>query len=251
MKGFIEWFRPNARIKRWIFLILVGIILACYGISTIIVSEELEIAQLLLIILSFIVGFTCIVLGIVFMQKRTMEMLIESTDSRVKNNRKHININSLIFNKKIYSEGPKIVVIGSGNGIETVVRGLKQYTDNITAVVTVSSYGNMKKENINSMPIEDIKNTVIALARDEELASKLMSYKYKSGDLKDVSFSDLYFATMQDLSKDFTEAIANSNEIFNIIGRVLPITNDEMRICAELENGMIIEEKDEIKKSSL
>ena len=92
MKGFIEWFRPNARIKRWIFLILVGIILACYGISTIIVSEELEIAQLLLIILSFIVGFTCIVLGIVFMQKRTMEMLIESTDSRVKNNRKHINI---------------------------------------------------------------------------------------------------------------------------------------------------------------
>ena len=104
MKGFIEWFRPNARIKRWIFLILVGIILACYGISTIIVSEELEIAQLLLIILSFIVGFTCIVLGIVFMQKRTMEMLIESTDSRVKNNRKHININSLIFNKKIYSE---------------------------------------------------------------------------------------------------------------------------------------------------
>lgn len=248
MKGFIEWFRPNARIKRWIFLILVGIILACYGISTIIVSEELEIAQLLLIILSFIVGFTCIVLGIVFMQKRTMEMLIESTDSRVKNNRKHININSLIFNKKIYSEGPKIVVIGSGNGIETVVRGLKQYTDNITAVVTVSSYGNMKKENINSMPIEDIKNTVIALARDEELASKLMSYKYKSGDLKDVSFSDLYFATMQDLSKDFTEAIANSNEIFNIIGRVLPITNDEMRICAELENGMIIEEKDEIKK---
>ena len=52
MKGFIEWFRPNARIKRWIFLILVGIILACYGISTIIVSEELEIAQLLLIILS-------------------------------------------------------------------------------------------------------------------------------------------------------------------------------------------------------
>lgn len=80
-----------------------------------------------------------------------------------KNNRKHININSLIFNKKIYSEGPKIVVIGSGNGLETVVRGLKQYTDNITAVVTVSSYGNMKKESINSMPIEDIKNTVIAL----------------------------------------------------------------------------------------
>lgn len=248
MKGFIEWFRPNARIKRWIFLILVGIILACYGISTIIANEELEIGQLLLIILSFIVGFTCIVLGIVFMQKRTMEMIIESTDSRVKNNRKHININSLIFNKKVYSEGPKIVVIGSGNGLETVLRGLKQYTDNITAVVTVSSYGKMENKNINSMPTDDIKNAVISLARDEELANRLMNYKFKNGDLKDITFNDLYFAVIEDLSKDFTEAIANSNEIFNIIGKVLPITNDEMRICAELENGMLVEEKDKIKK---
>lgn len=248
MKGFIEWFRPNARIKRWIFLILVGIILACYGISTIIANEKLEIGQLLLIILSFIVGFTCIVLGIVFMQKRTMEMIIESTDSRVKNNRKHININSLIFNKKVYSEGPKIVVIGSGNGLETVLRGLKQYTDNITAVVTVSSYGKMENKNINSMPTDDIKNAVISLARDEELANRLMNYKFKNGDLKDITFNDLYFAVIEDLSKDFTEAIANSNEIFNIIGKVLPITNDEMRICAELENGMLVEEKDKIKK---
>ena len=248
MKGFIEWFRPNARIKRWIFLILVGIILACYGISTIIANEELEIGQLLLIILSFIAGFTCLVLGIVFMQKRTMEMIIESTDSRVKNNRKHININSLIFNKKVYSEGPKIVVIGSGNGLETVLRGLKQYTDNITAVVTVSSYGKMENKNINSMPTDDIKNAVISLARDEELANRLMNYKFKNGDLKDISFNDLYFAVIEDLSKDFTEAIANSNDIFNIIGKVLPITNDEMRICAELENGILVEEKDKIKK---
>ncbi len=248
MKGFIEWFRPNARIKRWIFLILVGIILACYGISTIIANEELEIGQLLLIILSFIAGFTCIVLGIVFMQKRTMEMIIESTDSRVKNNRKHININSLIFNKKVYSEGPKIVVIGSGNGLETVLRGLKQYTDNITAVVTVSSYGKMENKNINSMPTDDIKNAIISLARDEELANRLMNYKFKNGELKDITFNDLYFAVIEDLSKDFTEAIANSNDIFNIIGKVLPITNDEMRICAELENGMLVEEKDKIKK---
>lgn len=245
MKGLIEWFRPNARIKRWICLILVGIVFACYGISSIIVKEELEISQLLLIILSFIIGFTLIVIGIIFMQKRTMEMLIESTDSRVKNNRKHININSLIFNKKIYSEGPKIVIIGSGNGMETVAKGLKNYTDNITAVVTVSSYGKMKND-INAMPIEDIKNTIIALAKNEDLANKLMNYQFKTGELKDIKFSDIYFSTLKDISKDFTEAITNSNEIFDIIGKILPITNDEMRICAELENGMIIEEKEKI-----
>ena len=77
-----------------------------------------------------------------------------------------------------------------------------------------------------------------------------MEYKFKSQELKDITFSDLYFNTIQNLSKDFTEAISNSNEVFNIIGKVLPITNDEMRICAELENGMIVEEKDQIKKIS-
>ena len=90
------------------------------------------------------------------------------------------------------------------------------------------------------MPLEDIKNTVIALAQNEEVTNKLMNYKFKSQELKDMTFSDLYFATIQNLSKDFTEAISNSNEVFNIIGKVLPITNDEMRICAELENGMIV-----------
>ena len=100
------------------------------------------------------------------------------------------------------------------------------------------------------MPLEDIKNTVIALAQNEEVTKKLMDYKFKSQELKDISFSDLYFSTIQNLSKDFTEAISNSNEVFNIIGKVLPITNDEMRICAELENGMIVEEKDQIKKIS-
>ena len=107
MKGFIEWFKPNARIKRWVILILIGIVLACYGMSEIIVMEELEPIQLLLIIISFIVGFLFIVTGIVFMQKRTMEMLIESTDNRVQKNKKNININSLIFNKKIYAEVEK------------------------------------------------------------------------------------------------------------------------------------------------
>ena len=174
MKGFIEWFKPNAKIKRWVILILIGIILACYGMSEIIVMEELEPIQLLLIIISFIVGFLFIVTGIVFMQKRTMEMLIESTDNRVQKNKKNININSLIFNKKIYAEGPKIVIIGGGTGLETVARGLKKYTDNITAIVTVSAYGKLpttSRQMLKTMPIDDIKNTIIALSNNEDVAN--------------------------------------------------------------------------------
>ncbi len=249
MKGFIEWFKPNARIKRWVILILIGIVLTCYGMSEIIVMEELEPIQLLLIIISFIVGFLFIVTGIVFMQKRTMEMLIESTDNRVQKNKKNININSLIFNKKIYAEGPKIVIIGGGTGLETVARGLKKYTDNITAIVTVSAYGKLpttSRQMLKTMPIDDIKNTIVALSNNEEVANKLLNYKFESGELKDINYSDLTFSAMQNVTNDFSEAIKEANEIFNIVGRILPVTNDEMTICAELENGMVVEEKDKI-----
>lgn len=249
MKGFIEWFKPNARIKRWVILILIGIVLACYGMSEIIVMEELEPIQLLLIIISFIVGFLFIVTGIVFMQKRTMEILIESTDNRVQKNKKNININSLIFNKKIYAEGPKIVIIGGGTGLETVARGIKKYTDNITAIVTVSEYGKVptsSRQKLKIMPVDDIKNTIISLSKDEEIVEKLMNYEFSSGDLKNIKFSDICFSAMQNISENFAQSIENTNEIFNIVGKILPVTNDEMKICAELDNGMIIEEKDKI-----
>ena len=249
MKGFIEWFKPNARIKRWVALILVGIILACYGLAKIIVMEELTPIELLGIVVSFVLGFACIVTGIVFMQKRTMEMLIEATDTRVKKNKNNVNINSLIFNKKIYSEGPKIVVIGGGSGLEMVAKGLKKYTDNITAIVTVSEYGKIptsSRQKLKVMPVDDIKNTIISLSKDEEIAEKLMNYEFESGDLKNIKFSDICFSAMQNVSENFAQSIENTNEIFNMVGKILPVTNDEMKICAELDNGMIIEEKDKI-----
>ena len=246
MKGFIEWFRPNARIKRWIFLILVGIILACYGISTIIVKEELEILQLLLIIFSFILGFTCIVIGIVFLQKRTMEMLIESTDSRVKNNRNHININSLIFNKKVYNQGPRIVVIGGGTGLNSVLRGLKNYTDNITAIVAISDYGfnlSDSRRILATMPLDDVKDSIISLATDEETMKGIIDLKFTEGRLQSLAFGDILLYAMNEYCKDFTQSIEKTKDILNMTGKVLPVTLDEIKVCAELEDGTTIEGK--------
>ena len=67
-------------------------------------------------------------------------MFIEATDDRIDKNKK-INVKSLIFNKKVFNQGPKIVVIGGGSGLNTTLEGLKKHTDNITAIVTVSDYG--------------------------------------------------------------------------------------------------------------
>lgn len=248
MKGFMEWLKPNAKMKRWIFTILFGVILSCYGLAEILVMKELVLSEVAKVTVSFIIGFTLIIIGIVCMQKRTLEILIEASDDRMQD-KKNINLKSLIYNKKVYSEGPNIVVIGGGAGLNTVIKGLKKYTNNITAIVTVSAYGKLpsnSRKDLNMLPLDDIKESIIALSNNDEITEKLLNVEFKSGKLRDLSFGDIYFSAMKKISNDFSDSIENSNQIFNIVGKVLPVTLDEMKICAELDNGMIIEDKDKI-----
>ena len=250
MKGLFYWFKDGAKMKRWIKLILVGVVFASFGMSNVIVSgDAITFAQAAKIIIYFVIGFTCVVLGLIFINKRTMELFIEATDDRIEGDER-VNVNNLIFNKKIYEKGPKIVVIGGGNGLNNLLSGLKKYTSNITAVVTVSDYGENitnNNEKMRYLQLEDIKNGISSLSTTEESKMKeLLNYKFKSGTLKGVPFSDLYFTAMSDISKGTAEAVKDSNEIFKIYGKVLPITEEEIKICAELENGYVIENKSKI-----
>ena len=250
MKGIFGWFKDSAKMKRWMMLILVGIVFASFGMANLIVQEEaITFAHAAKIIAYFVIGFTCVVLGLIFINKRTMELFIEATDERIDGEKK-VNVNSLIFNKKIYDGGPNIVVIGGGSGLNTILEGLKKYTSNITAIVTVSDYGEsfgQAGERIKYLQLEDIKNGIASLSITEESKMKdLLNYKFSNGILKGISFSDIYFEAMTDISKGIEEAIKNSNEIFKIYGQVLPVTEDKMKICAELENGYVVEEKSQI-----
>lgn len=250
MKGFFEWFKSGAKMKRWILLILVGIALACYGISEIIVSKEINFGFISIgkIVISFIIGFSCIVLGIIFINKRNLELMIEATDDRMEN-KKNVNVNSLIFNKTVYHKGPNIVVIGGGTGLNTVLSGIKSYTSNVTAIVTVSDYGknpSNSREEMQVMPLEDVKDSIVALASKEGQVDKLFNYKFDSGKLKGISFSDIYFSAMKNINGNFEESVIKSNEVINMIGKVIPVTLEEMKICAELDNGYVIEDKDRI-----
>ena len=136
MKGFFKWFKANTKIKRWIFLIIIGILLCCYGMAEILTSRQLEFGNVAKIAAIFVVGFIFIIYSIIAIQKRTLEILVEDTDKRMKDEKS--NVKTLIFNKRVYNQGPKIVAIGGGTGLNAVLRGLKNYTDNITAIVTVS-----------------------------------------------------------------------------------------------------------------
>lgn len=139
MKGFLKWFKNESKMKRWMLLIIIGIILACYAMTILLTGRELGFNDLAKIIVSFVIGFTLVIVGNIFMQRRTLELLVQETDTR--DEAKTGNVKSLIFNKKVYDEGPNIVVIGGGSGLDSVLKGLKNYTNNITAIVTVSDYG--------------------------------------------------------------------------------------------------------------
>lgn len=248
MNGFMQWFKSSNKMKRWMFLILIGIILMCYGIAETLILKEMSFAELAKIIVVFVAGFVAIVLGLVFLNKRTLEVLIESTDERM-NDTKNVNVKSLIFNKKVYHQGPNIVVIGGGTGLNTVLSGLKKYTDNLTAIVTVSDYGEEKTESrkeLNNLPIDDIKDSMIALSTQDGEIEKLLNYKFLGGKLNNLTFADIYFKAMSDVNKDFSDSIIKSNEVLNIVGKVIPVTLDEMNIVAELENGYVVTEKSKI-----
>ena len=166
-------------------------------------------------------------------------------------NKKNVNVKSLIFDRTIYDKGPKIVVIGGGAGLNTILTGMKKYTNNLTAIVAVSEYGKEPSESRKrlqtALPFEDIKDSIVSLEpenRDE--IGKLLNHEMINPQLRGLKFSDIYYTAMNEIYRNDVKAISKSSSVFNIIGKVLPVSNDEMRICAELENGYVVENKDMI-----
>lgn len=250
MKSFMEWFKASTKVKRWILLILVGVALTCYAFTKILVSEEITFFELGKTILIFVLGFMAIVISVVFIQKRSLEIIIEANNtSTEKGKQAQLNIKSLIFNKKVYEEGPKVVVIGGGTGLNIVLEGLKKYTNNITAIVTMSDYGNVptaSRKALDTLPLKDIKDSIIAMSDKEDIMRKLMYFNFQNERLRGLNFGDIYLTAMNEIYNNISEAILKSTEVLNITGRVMPVTLDELTICAELSDGTTVKQKDRI-----
>lgn len=249
MRGFLEWFKPKSKMKRWMLLILIGIFLVSYGIAQILIMKELSLEDIIKTVVSFVVGFVCIILSIIGSNKRMLELIVESSDSRINDDNKNVNVKSLIFNKTIYEKGPKIVVIGGGSGLNAVLKGIKKYTNNVTGIIAVSDYGEMpsiSRMELNAKPLDDIEDGIVALAKNEESMKKLIKHNFYNRRLNNLSFGDIYLSAMQELYKDTQEAVLKTNEVLDIVGKILPVTLDEIKICAELRNGIIVEEKSKI-----
>lgn len=249
MRNFLNWFKNSTKIKRWMFLILVGIVLTCFGFSKVLLSEKLGFGDLLLIVLTFVAGFTCFVLGIVYIQRRNLELLIEKNSINVDASGDNTELKNLVSKNPIYERGPNIVVIGGGNGIDNILKGLKNYTSNLTAIVPVSAYGKPSSASIKELklhPVDDIKSSIVALSPNSEDMNRLMNYTFTEGKLKNLSFGDMYLYVMQKIYGDFTSSIEKTRNILSMVGKVIPVTLDEMNICAELQDGTLVTEKSKI-----
>ncbi|MBN2499869.1 MAG: YvcK family protein [Anaerolineales bacterium] len=134
--------------------------------------------------------------------------------------------------------GPRIVVIGGGHGLSTLLRGLKEFTHNLTAVVTVADDGGSSgrlRDSMGILPPGDIRNCLAALSNDETLITQLFQYRFADGDgqLEGHSFGNLFISALAELTGSFEEAVAESGRVLSVNGRVLPSTLHDVRLVAD------------------
>jgi uncharacterized cofD-like protein len=254
---FVRWFLPGLGVKRWLFVAAFGAVLFVNGASRWLTDEGAHVgvnevvdwmigdffppAYLSYVFLVF--GFALVALGIwrwlnsivTAVNPHGAERMIDAIlDTRLK-------------------RGYKIVTIGGGTGLATMLRGLKKHTSNLSAVVTVSddggSSGRLQKE-LGVLPPGDIRNCLVALADDEALVTDLFRYRFTEGDgLAGHSFGNLFLAAMTGITGNFDDAIKVSSRVLNIKGRVLPATLAVAQLCAKLKNGATVEGESNISQS--
>ncbi|HHY90689.1 MAG TPA: YvcK family protein [Clostridiales bacterium] len=151
--------------------------------------------------------------------------------------------------KKILENAPKVVAVGGGTGLSVLLRGLKKYTSNITAIVTVADDGGgsgVLREDLGMLPPGDIRNCILALADTEPIMEQLLQYRFQEGTLKGQSFGNLLIAAMNGISDSFEEAIRKISDVLAVTGEVLPVTLEDVILYAKLKNGVIVKGESQI-----
>lgn len=245
-----EWATPGIGVKRWLFQMLVGIFFISYSIIGFINGTEAE-RGIWLLVFVLITGILITILGLNQYTKRVMTIIrLEELDfSKLDKNRE-----DKIKRSNLLIKGPKIVVIGGGTGLSNMLSGLKKYTFNITAIVTVADDGGgsgMLRQDLGMLPPGDIRNCIIALADTEPLMERLFRYRFKDGALENQSFGNLFLAAMNGVSDNFLEAVKRTSEVLAVTGQVLPVTLENVQLCAKLENGNIVRGESSIPMESL
>jgi uncharacterized cofD-like protein len=262
MRNLFKWLYPGMRVKRWFLLVIVGSLLVAAGVNLALFWRVMDLAEwfsqfvakyfnILIadpalgnIAYTVIIGVPVAVLGVLcifvglqqVLRSITSVLHPETTEPMV----------DLIRRRRQLAQGQRVVVIGGGTGLATMLRGLKEQSSNITAVVTVTddggSSGRLIKD-FHMLPPGDIRNCLVALADTEPLMQELFQYRFDNGskDLHGHSFGNLLIAAMLSITGDFEEAVRQTSRVLAIRGRVLPSTLSHVGLRAELLDGSTVE----------
>lgn len=251
-------------LKKWIFITSIALITIAFGIALILKAHPVTlIAQGTWNILSFIAdrvpptvsGIIAVVLGVFFLlfafykaNKQVLNIVAPNESSLFETlDRAHME-----------NKGIKIACIGGGTGLSNMLKGLKSYTSNITAIVTVADDGGSSgrlREHLNIVPPGDIRNCIAALSHDDEVITQLFQYRFDSdapSDLQNHSFGNLFLTALVELggTNNMSDAVNQACRILKARGKVLPISNDPMHLIAEFEDGRIVEGESKIPKAN-
>ncbi len=227
----LKWLFPGMLVKRWVLLGILGILMISMGFA-IIISENVPTSKTgasVIIILGIIVVITSI------------KRMIKSLFAALLPQQKERDLVDIIYKKRQLERSFSVVALGGGTGLSTLLHGLKEYTSNITAIVTVADDGGSSgrlREEFHMLPPGDIRNCLVALADAEPLMGKLFQFRFKEGHgLKDHNFGNLFITAMLRVTGDFVKAVKESSKVLAIRGSVVPSTLSRVTLVAEYEDG--------------
>jgi uncharacterized cofD-like protein len=237
-----QWLYPGMGVKRWLLLLMLGITCISLGFTYLLVNiyrQQPLPAIFYYITLQFIprlaraalfggLGLIAVIIAVVQLSRSLLAPFLRPGQEVAK----------AVYKYRQRSRGPKVVAIGGGTGLSTLLRGLKEYTTNITAIVTVAddggSSGRLRRE-LGVLPPGDFRNCIAALADAESLTTQLFQYRFSEGEgLDGHSFGNLFIAAMAEVTGSFERAILESGRVLAVQGRILPSTLSNVTLCADL-----------------
>jgi uncharacterized cofD-like protein len=246
IKGLLRWLQPGLGIKRWILAILLGTSILALGLAVFVIdlyrrtpetwwlplvsfASLRYLPRLIRVIVFELLGMGIIAWGIIGLNRSLLGPFLRPGHKIVDRLEKY----------QSRKHGPKIVAIGGGHGLSTLLRGLKSISHNIYAVVTMADDGGSSgrlRESLGILPPGDVRNCLAALSDDEDLLAQLFQYRFPDagGSLKGHSFGNLFISSMAAVTGSFEGAIAESGRVLAVSGRVLPATLENVQLVADI-----------------
>lgn len=235
----LKWLIPGMGVKRWIFLLILSVVLISMGSVFMIIEQNPNTKAGAGLIIIF--GVTGLITGVRKIVKSVVKVFLPEREAELVD---------IVYQKRYLERGSNVVVLGGGTGLSVLLSGLKNYTSNITAIVTVADDGGSSgrlREELNVLPPGDIRNCLVALADAEPLMSKLFQFRFKEGEhLKGHSFGNLFITAMSKVTGDFEQAVKESSKVLAIRGKVIPSTLSKIKLVAEHQNGELTEGESKI-----